>query len=195
MNKPVHSGLSVLYLRKTVMYDFWNDYVKPKFDENTKLFYMDTDTFIVHVKTDHIYKDIAEDVETKFDALYFELGRPLPKGQNKKVIVLMKDELGGQIMKGFVRLGAETYSYLKDNNDEDKNAKGTKKYIMKTKAKFQDYKKCLEAVQIVNKINHLEKNEINVNSIKKDKKEFIKNDKLILKVEQKFRNKKHYIFT
>ena len=108
----------------------------------------------------------------------------------------MKDQLGRQIMKGFVRLGAETYSYLKDNSDEDKKAKGTKKYIMKIKAKFQDYKKCLEAVQLVNKINHLEKNEIDVNSIKKDKKEeFIKNDKLILKVQQKFRSKKHNIFT
>ena len=108
----------------------------------------------------------------------------------------MKDQLGRQIMKGFVRLGAETYSYLKDNSDEDKKAKGTKKYIMKIKAKFQDYKKCLEAVQLVNKINHLEKNEIDVNSIKKDKKEeFIKNDKLILKVQQKFRSKKHNVFT
>ena len=108
----------------------------------------------------------------------------------------MKDQLGRQIMKGFVRLGAETYSYLKDNNDEDKKAKGTKKYIMKIKAKFQDYKKCVEAVQLVNKINHLEKNEIDVNSIKKDKKEeFIKNDKLILKVQQKFRSKKHNVFT
>ena len=63
MNKPVHSGLSILYKSKIVMYDFWYDYVKSKFGENTKLFYMDTDTFIVHVKTDHIYKDIAEDVE------------------------------------------------------------------------------------------------------------------------------------
>ena len=145
---------------------------------------MDTDTFIVHVKIDHIYKDIAEDVETRFDTSYFELGRPLRKGQNKKVIVLMRDELGGQIMKGFVRLGAETYSYLKGNNDEDKKAKGTKKCIMKIKAKFQDYKKCVEAVQIVNKINHLEENEIDVNSIKKYEKEFIKNDKLMLKVQK-----------
>ena len=89
-------------------------------------FYMDTDSFIVHVKRDDIYKDISKDVETKFYASNFEIDRPLPKIKNKKVIGLMKDELGGQIMKKFVGLRAKTYSYLKYNNDKDKKAKGTK---------------------------------------------------------------------
>ena len=84
---------------------------------------MDTDNFIVHVKTDDIYKYITEDVETRFDASNFETGKPLPKGKNKKVIGLMKDELGRQIMKEFVGLRAKTYSYLKENNNEDKKAK------------------------------------------------------------------------
>ena len=60
----------------------------------------------------------------------------------------MKDELGEQIMKEFAGLRAKTYSYLKDNNDEDKKAKGTKKCIIKRKLIFQDYKNCLEAAQI-----------------------------------------------
>ena len=60
---------------------------------------MDTGSFIVHIKTDDIYKDIAEEVEARFDTSSFEIDRPLPKGKNKKVIGLMKDELGGQIMK------------------------------------------------------------------------------------------------
>ena len=59
--------------------------------------YADTDSFIVDVKTDGIYKDIVEDVETRFVTLNFELDRPLPKGRNKKVIGLMKDILGGLI--------------------------------------------------------------------------------------------------
>ena len=63
---------------------------------------MGTDSFVVHVKTDDIYKDIAENVETRFDTSNFELNRPLPKGKNKKVIGLMKDELNEQIMKEFV---------------------------------------------------------------------------------------------
>ena len=91
----------------------------------------------------------------------------------------MKDELGGQIIKEFVGLRAKTYSYLKDNNDEDKKAKGTKVCVLKIKLKFEDYKNCLEAAQIENKINHLEKNIIDVDSLKEDQKEFVENNKLI----------------
>ena len=63
MNKPVYLGLAILDLSKTVIYEFWYDYLKPKYGENAKLCYMDTDSFIVHIKTDDIYKDIAEDIE------------------------------------------------------------------------------------------------------------------------------------
>ena len=77
----------------------------------------------------------------------------------------MKDEFGGQIMKEFVGLRAKTYSYLKDNNDEDKKAKDTKKCVIKRKHKFQNYKNCLEVSQTENKINHLEKNKIDVDSL------------------------------
>ena len=64
---------------------------------------MDTDNFIVYIKTDDTYKNIAEDVETSFDTSNYELEwnsaeRPLPKGKNKKVIGLMKYELGRNIM-------------------------------------------------------------------------------------------------
>ena len=78
---------------------------------------MDTDSFIVHVKAEDIYKDIAEDVEKRFDTSNFEINRPLPLGKNKKVIGLMKGELGRQIMKEFFGLRATIYSYLKENND------------------------------------------------------------------------------
>ena len=76
-----------------------------------------------------------------------------------------------------------------------KKAKGIKKCVIKRKLKFQDYKNCLEAAQIENKINHLEKNKIDVDSFKEDNNEFIKNNKLILKTQQRFRNEKHNVFT
>ena len=79
MNKPVYLGLSILKLRKKLMYEFWYDYVKPKHSEKAKLTYMDTDSFHLCIKTDNVYKDIAEDVETRFDTLNYELDRPLPK--------------------------------------------------------------------------------------------------------------------
>ena len=66
------------------MYEFCYDNVKPKYGEKAKLCYMDTDSFIVYIKTDDIYKDIAEDVKTRFDTSNYEFDRPLPKGQNKK---------------------------------------------------------------------------------------------------------------
>ena len=82
MDKPVYLGLSIFDLSKAVMYEFRYHYVKPKYGENAKLCYMDTGTLIVYVKADNIYRDIAEDLETTFDTLNFELDRPLPKGKN-----------------------------------------------------------------------------------------------------------------
>ena len=88
MNKPVYLGLSILDLSKTVIYEFWYDYVKPKYGENVKLCYMDTDSFTVHVKTDDVYNDIVEDIETRSGTSNFELDKLLSKGKNKKVIEL-----------------------------------------------------------------------------------------------------------
>ena len=91
-----------------------------------KFVFMGTDNFIAYTKTDYIYRDIAEYVEARFDTTNYQLNRPLPKGKNKKVVDVMKDELGGKIMKEFVGLRAETYSYLIDDGNEDKKGKGTK---------------------------------------------------------------------
>ena len=84
INKPVYLGLSILDLSKSVIYEFWSDYVKQKYVENDKPCYLDIDSFIVHVKTYNIYKYITEDAETMFDNSNFELDRPLLKGKNKK---------------------------------------------------------------------------------------------------------------
>ena len=113
------------------MYEVWCYHVKPRYGEKVKLCYMDTDSFIAYIKTEDIYKDIAEDVEKRFDTSNYKwecnsINRSLPKGKNKKVIGLMKDGLGGKIMTKRVGLGAKTYICLIDNNSEDKKAKGTK---------------------------------------------------------------------
>ena len=163
------------------MYKFCYDFVKPKYGEKAKLRYMDTDSFILYIKTDDTYKDIPEDVETKFDTSNYELDRPLPKGKNKKVIGSMKDELDGKIMGKIVGLRAKNYSYLIDNDSEDKKAKDTKKCVIKRKRKFEIYKNCIETSQPETKANHLEKNKIDLDSLKKDHKEFLKNNKSILK--------------
>ena len=78
VNKPVYVGLSILDLSKTVMKESFYDYIKPKYCGNAKLCYMDTYSFIVHLKIEDVCKDIAEDFETRFDTSNFELDRPLP---------------------------------------------------------------------------------------------------------------------
>ena len=84
MNKPVYLGLSILDLSKTVMYELWYNYLKQKYGGNVKLCCMDINSFIVHVKTDDIYKDNTKDVEKRFDTLNYEIDRSLPKEKNEK---------------------------------------------------------------------------------------------------------------
>ena len=165
MNKPIYLGLSILEISKTLMYEFWYDYMKPKYENNVKLCYMDTDSFIMNIKTNDFYEDIASDVENRFDTSNYEVNRPLPMGNNKKVIGLMKDELGGKIITEFVTLRPKTYSFLTDDGKEDKKAKGTKKCVIKKMIKFNNYKKCLL------------------------------NDEVILKSQQRLISKKHDVYT
>ena len=93
---------------------------------------MGADSFTVYIKTDNIYEYIAEDVETRFHTSKYELDRPLAKGKKKKVIGLMKDELGQKIMTKFVGLEAKINSYLIDDINEDKKAKGSKTCVIKS---------------------------------------------------------------
>ena len=93
MNKPIYLGLSILDISKILIYEFWYDYMKPKYCNDVKLCYMDTDSFVMNIKTEDFYKDIANDFEKRFDMSNYEVDRPLPTGKDKKVIGLMKDEL------------------------------------------------------------------------------------------------------
>ena len=130
MNKPIYLGMAILDISKIVMYEFWYDYMKPKYGDNIKLCYTDTDSFIIDIKTEDFYEDIADVVERKFDTSNYETDRPLSTGKNKKVIGLMKDELGRRIMTEFIALRPKTYAYLMDDN-EVKKAKGKKICVIK----------------------------------------------------------------
>ena len=125
MNKPVYLGMSILDISKTLMYEFWYGYIKPKYGNREKLCYMDIDSFVIHIETKGFYKDIANDIERWFDTSNYDENktgkRPLPIGMNKKVIGLSKDKLGGKIMAEFCALRAKTYACLINgyNNDDD----------------------------------------------------------------------------
>ena len=164
MNKPIYLGLSILDISKILMYEFWYDYMKPTYGNRVKLCYMDTGSFIMSIKTNDLYKDISIDADKRFDTSNYEINRPLPTGK-KKVIGLMKDELGGKIITEFVTLRPKTYSYSTDDGKEDKKSKRTKTCVIKRMIKFNDYKNCLLK------------------------------DKVLLKSQQRFINKKHNVCT
>ena len=110
MNKPVYVGQAILDLSKIVMYEFHYNYMKQKYDDDKlTLCYMDTDSLIYSIETKGFYKDIADDVKDRFDMSGYNSSRPLPVGLNKKVISLMKDELGGEIMTEFLTLRPKMY--------------------------------------------------------------------------------------
>ena len=110
--------------------------MKPKYGDNVKLCCMDTESFIMHIKTEEFCQDIADDVKKRFDTSNYKVNRPLPTGKNKKVIGLTKDELGGKIMTGFAAFRPKTYSLLMDDGGSDKKAKGTDKCVIKRNLKL-----------------------------------------------------------
>ena len=120
MNEPVYWGLSILDLSKSVMYKFWHDFVKPKYGKKARLWSIDTGSFIVYTRTDHIYKDISEDVDTRSDRQYLTDKIDLYLKEKAKFISIMKDELRERIMNELFRLRAKPYSYLIGGNIEDK---------------------------------------------------------------------------
>ena len=145
MNKPVYLGQAILDISKTLMYEFWYDYIKLKYGDKARLCYTDTDSLVIYVETEDFYKDIAGDVEKWFDTSNYDEKdkRPLPIGINKKVIGMFKDELGGKIMKEFCALRAKAYAYITEDGSVHKRAKGTKKCIIKREIMFEHYKDCL----------------------------------------------------
>ena len=156
LNKPIYLGQAILDISKIVTYQFWYDYIKPKYGGKARLCYMDTDRFIMNIKTEGFFKDIADDVERWFYTSNYDKNdnRPLPIGKNKKVIGMFKDEFGGKIFA----LTAKAYSFLIDGgySDDDyekkitnKTAKGTKKSAIKRELMFKNYKDSLFNDEII----------------------------------------------
>ena len=116
MNKPIFLGQAILDISKTLMYEFWYDYLKPKYGDKVELCYMDTDSFAIHIETEDFYKYIANDVNKWFDTSKYNKNdyRPLPIGINKKVIDKFKDELNGKVMREFITLSPKVYAFTID---------------------------------------------------------------------------------
>ena len=144
MTKPLYLGMSILNISKTLTCEFWYDYIKLKYADRAKLCYMDTDSFVIYIKTEDFLEDISDDVKIWFDISNYDKNdkRPLPIGNNIKVPGLFKYELGGKIIIEVVALRPKTYAYLMDDGSDHKKAKGTKKCVIKQKLMFENYKDC-----------------------------------------------------
>ena len=107
------------------MYEFWYDYIKPKYGDKPWLSYMDTDSFVINIKTEDFYKDIASDAEKWFDTFSYGKNdkRPLAIRINKKEIGYFKDEIGGKIMTEFCALRAKAYAYKLDDDEDTEHKK------------------------------------------------------------------------
>ena len=125
MTKPLHLGMSILDISKTLMYELWYDYINPKYGGRAELCYTDTDSFIINIKTEDFFEDISNDVEKRFDTSNHDKNdkRPIPIGKNKKEPGLFKGELGGKIMTEVVALRPKAYAYLDDDGTYKKNLK------------------------------------------------------------------------
>ena len=114
--------MPILDISKKLIYEFWYDYIKPKYKEKAKLWYMDTDRLIINIFTEDFFEGINNDVERCFDTYNSDKIDKRPLLIDKKIIGMFKDELGGKIMKGFYELRAKTNAYLKDNDSKIKKS-------------------------------------------------------------------------
>ena len=145
MNKPVYLGMCILDLSKIIMFDFHYNYIKPKYGNNAKLLFTDTDSLMYEIQTEDFYKDISGDVNNRFDTSDYPENHPsnIPTGINKKVLGMMKDEAAGKNIKEFVGLRSKLYSFIMEDGGESKKCKGVKKQVVENSITHEDYKTCL----------------------------------------------------
>ncbi|XP_055316607.1 uncharacterized protein LOC129576103 [Sitodiplosis mosellana] len=154
MNKPISIGMAILDISKVCMYEYYYDFLKPKYGSNIELAYTDTNSFIIHVKTEDFYLDMKENLE-RYDTSDYPIDNifEIPR-VNKKIPGLFKDELNSIIIIKFVGLRSKMYcvlTYDPEANAKMKKAKGVKKCVLKREIQFNDYVSCLQSGDSISK--------------------------------------------
>ena len=132
LNKPIYVGMAILDLSKLHMYKCYYDVLKTKVNDKIKLAYTDTDSFVIHVETDDLYKDLKQINNHMYCSDY-------PKDHvnydvsNKKVLGKFKDEVNGKIIREFIGLKPKMYTFNVMADREQKKAKGVPKHIVNKK--------------------------------------------------------------
>ena len=142
LNRPAYVGMCILDLSKTLMYDFHYNYIKKKYGNRAKLLFTDTDSSTYEIKAKDIYNQFWNDKEM-FDNSDYPEDSPYYCNDNKKVVGKFKDEACGVPIIEFIGLKSKMYSYIKDNEEGGKTAKGIKKNVINNNIKHEDYKSVL----------------------------------------------------
>lgn len=142
LNRPAYIGMCILDLSKTLMYDFHYNYIKKRYGSKAQLLFTDTDSLCYEIETDDIYEDLWQDKHL-FDNSDYPKDSPFFDLLNKKVIGKFKDEAASIPITEFVGLRSKMYSYIKENKNGNKTAKGIKKNIINNELKHTNYKDTL----------------------------------------------------
>ena len=130
------------------MYKFYYDVMKPKYGDNIRMVYTDTDSFVFHTKTDDVYQDF-KDIHDEMDFSGYDKNLKCYDATNKKVLGKSKDECEGKIMTGFIGLRPTCYAFKIHGDNEYKRCKGTAKNTVKRQIKYNDYNKVLETNEVI----------------------------------------------
>ena len=142
LNRPAYVGMCILDLSKTLMYNFHYNYIKSKYGDKARFLFTDTDSLMYEIEADDVYQDFWKDKHL-FDNSDYPKNSPFFDSSNKKVIGKFKDEAAGIPIVEFVGLKSKMYSYIKDDEQESRTAKGIKKNVIKQKIQHKNYKDIL----------------------------------------------------
>ena len=146
-NRPVYTGMCILDLSKTLMYNFYYNHLKQKYGPRVDLLYTDTDSLLLEIKAEDVYKDMENLRDELYDTSDYPKDHPLHSLLNEKVIGKMKDECAGVPISEVVALRSKMYSIMQGDNKNIKKAKGTTKVVTKKEIKHQNYKDALFSKQ------------------------------------------------
>ena len=142
LNRPIYVGMCILDLSKTLMYDYYYNKLKKQYGNKCQLLYTDTDSLLIHIETEDVYKDMRDSSEL-YDTSNFNKHHELFSEDNKKVLGKFKDECGGVPIKEYVGLRPKMYSIITEGQQEFRKAKGVKKCVVKNEITHENYKQSL----------------------------------------------------
>ena len=142
LNRPVYVGMSILDLSKRLMYDFYYNEMKAQYGDRCQLLYTDTDSLLLEIQTEDVYKDMAQHASL-YDTSDYPKDHPLHSEANKKVLGKMKDECAGRPIAEYIGLRPKMYSILETDGGNIKKAKGVRKAVVKKHIRHEQYREAL----------------------------------------------------